>query len=164
MVFSFFKKQDKKMPERPAARPRAPDLLPEAKIPQPTAETPPAPLPEPLPDLEFTASVWAKAGPLPAADEPHAAAQIMVHPPLKPKAASADTPDFSIDDFDRDDFTESTVMGIDVDHDVDHDRDDVERVEIEREGDEAQGRPDEGERLPVVADDGDAEPAQAGTD
>ncbi len=130
MVFSFFKKQDKKMPERPAARPRAPDLLPEAKIPQPTAETPPAPLPEPLPDLEFTASVWAKAGPLPAADEPYSAAQIMVHPPLKPKAASADTPEFSIDDFDRDDFTESTVMGIDVDHDVDPMQACVEQVVV----------------------------------
>lgn len=118
MVFSFFKKQDKKMPERPAARPRAPDLLPEAKAPQPTAETQPAPLPEPLPDLEFTASVWAKAGPVSTSDE-LLPAQVMVHPPLKPKAATVDTPEFSIDDFDRDDFTESTVMGIDVDHDLD---------------------------------------------
>ena len=106
------------MPERPAARPRAPDLLPEAKAPQPTAETQPAPLPEPLPDLEFTASVWAKAGRVSTSDE-LLPAQVMVHPPLKPKAATVDTPEFSIDDFDRDDFTESTVMGIDVDHDLD---------------------------------------------
>ena len=38
MVFSFFKKQPQKMPERTAARPRAP--LPEMKLNPPPAEVP----------------------------------------------------------------------------------------------------------------------------
>lgn len=119
MVFSFFKKQDKKMPERPAARPRTPDLLPEAKAARPSAvEAPPKPLPEPLPDLEFTASVWAKVDLASDSDKPVTPSQMLGHPPLKPKPP-ADDADFSIDDFDRDDFTESSVMGIDVNQDDD---------------------------------------------
>ena len=35
MVFSFFKKQTQKMPERPAARPRSPELRPEVRVPKP---------------------------------------------------------------------------------------------------------------------------------
>lgn len=101
MVFSFFKKQDQKMPERPAARPRAPDPLPEAKAPTASVEDQAKPLPEPLPDLEFT----------PGKPEAKPAAA-----PLQPLTANSD---FSIDDFDSDDFTESSVMGIDVNHDDD---------------------------------------------
>lgn len=116
MVFSFFKKQDKKMPERPAVRPRSPELLPEAKPPRPAVEAPPTPLPEPLPDLEFTSESWAASAPA-ASKQPEPAPQVLVHPPLKAKPVAEDV-DFSIDDFDRD-FTESSVMGIDVNHDDD---------------------------------------------
>ena len=56
MVFSFFKKQPNKMPERPAARPRPVEPLPEVKPPPAEAAEPVKPLPEPLPDLEFTSS------------------------------------------------------------------------------------------------------------
>lgn len=111
MVFSFFKKQSTKMPERPAAKPRPPEPQPE---PQPelltrpaAAEVDAAPLPEPLPDLEFTRS---NIG-LPKAPPSK--------PPVVPAAASPVPDDFAIDDFDHDDFTESSVMGIDVDQDVD---------------------------------------------
>lgn len=117
MVFSFFKKQDKKMPERPVARPRAPDPLPEVKTPKPVAEAPPKPLPEPLPDLDFTTSLSAKAEPAPASDKPTPPG--MVQPSLTAKPLADDVQDFSIDDFDRDDFTESSVIGIDVDQDID---------------------------------------------
>ncbi|MBS1144246.1 MAG: hypothetical protein H6R14_1652 [Proteobacteria bacterium] len=108
MVFSFFKKPDKKMPERPAARPRAPASAPEVKAPEAPAAENARPLPEQLPDLEFTPGKPTK---------PQAAAK-------SAQAATAAAPlavdsDFSIDDFDSDDFTESSVMGIDVNDDED---------------------------------------------
>ncbi|NTV69613.1 MAG: hypothetical protein HGA71_05640 [Azonexaceae bacterium] len=113
MVFSFFKKQDKKMPERPAARPRAPAPLPEAKAPVAPVEDQPKSLPEPLPDLEFTPGKPTKPQPAPAARKPDSKGAAT---PLQPPAADSD---FAIDDFDSDDFTESSVMGIDVNHDDD---------------------------------------------
>lgn len=113
MVFSFFKKQDKKMPERPAARPRAPEPLPEAKAPEAPAEDQAKSLPDPLPDLEFTPGKPTKPQPAPAARKPEGKPAAV---PLQPLAADSD---FSIDDFDSDDFTESSVMGIDVNHDDD---------------------------------------------
>jgi len=114
MVFSFFKKQDKKMPERPAARPRAPAPLPEAaEAPVAPAEDQPKPLPEALPDLEFTPGKPTKPQPAPAARKPEG------KQPAAPQAPLAADSDFSIDDFDSDDFTESSVMGIDVNHDED---------------------------------------------
>jgi anti-anti-sigma regulatory factor len=112
MVFSFFKKQDKRMPERPAARPRAPEPQPQAIAPEAPAEDQPKPLPEPLPDLEFTPGKPKKPQPVPAARKPEGKAAA----PQQPLAADSD---FSIDDFDSDDFTESSVMGIDVNHDED---------------------------------------------
>jgi anti-anti-sigma regulatory factor len=114
MVFSFFKKQDKKMPERPAARPRAPAPLPEVKAPAAPAEDQPKPLPEPLPDLEFTPGKPTKPQPAPAARKPDSKPQAA--PKQQPLATDSD---FSIDDFDSDDFTESSVMAIDVNHDED---------------------------------------------
>jgi anti-anti-sigma regulatory factor len=115
MVFSFFKKQDKKMPERPAARPRAPDPLPvAAEAPIAPAEDQAKPLPEPLPDLEFTPGKPTKPQPAPASRKPESKPQAA--PKQQPLAADSD---FSIDDFDSDDFTESSVMGIDVNHDDD---------------------------------------------
>ena len=53
MVFSFFKKQIQKMPERPAARPRSPEPRPEVRAPKPLIVDV-EPLDEPLPDLEFS--------------------------------------------------------------------------------------------------------------
>lgn len=114
MVFSFFKKQDQKMPERPAARPRAPDPLPEAKAPVAPTEDHAKPLPEPLPDLEFTPGKPTKPQPAPAARKPEGKPAAVA--PQQPLAADSD---FTIDDFDSDDFTESSVMGIDVNHDDD---------------------------------------------
>ncbi len=113
MVFSFFKKQDKKMPERPAARPRAPEPLPEVKVRPAAVEEESRPLPEPLPDLEFTPGEPIKPQPAPARSKPEKVAA------AKPKPAPAADSDFSIDDFDSDDFTESSVMAIDVNHDDD---------------------------------------------
>lgn len=107
MVFSFFKKQPTKMPERPAAKPRAPDPQPEPAVRPAAAEEDVAPLPEPLPELEFTRS---NVG-LPRAPSGK--------PAVDAEAAAPVADDFAIDDFDHDDFTESSVMGIDVDQDVD---------------------------------------------
>ena len=122
MVFSFFKKQPNKMPERPAAKPRPVMPVPEAKPPQTEAEEPSRPLPEPLPDLEFTAS------------RPTAAAPAESSPPASvaaaaPAPAAAPEDDFTFDDFDSQ-FTNSSVMGIDVDHDVDPLQSCVEQVVV----------------------------------
>ncbi|AXS78742.1 STAS domain-containing protein [Dechloromonas sp. HYN0024] len=118
MVFSFFKKQDKKMPERPAARPRAPE--PQSVLPAPEAapaEEQAKARPEPLPDLEFTPAKSSKSS---ATARRGAEAST----PLAGQALPKQTPltadsGFTIDDFDSDDFTESSVMGVDVNHDDD---------------------------------------------
>lgn len=124
MVFSFFKKQPNKMPERPAARPRPVEPLPEAKPAEIASDVPPSAPPAPLPDLEFSAS------------KPQAVVPVAVQSkPTKPPANSAPPSppaadaDFSIDDFDSD-FTNSSVMGIDVDHDVDPLQSCVEQVVV----------------------------------
>ncbi|RIX48530.1 MAG: hypothetical protein D3M94_06535 [Rhodocyclales bacterium GT-UBC] len=120
MVFSFFKKQPQKMPERPAARPRAPAVhLPEVKRPvAPVEEV--EPLAEPLPDLEFTNSdIGGSGGTVGKAAGSGA-------PPLKPLMADDD---FDIDGFERD-FTESSVMAIDVGQDIDPLQADVEQVVV----------------------------------
>lgn len=114
MVFSFFKKQVQKMPERPAARPRP--LMPEVRPQSPPPEEP-EPLAEPLPDLEFTVG----SRPPPSQNKPEAA-------PAKPELAPEDL-DFTGEDFDRD-FTESSVMGIDVEHDGDPLQGDIEHVVV----------------------------------
>lgn len=112
MVFSFFKKQDNKMPERPAARPRFAEPPPvDVKSTQPGDAETAKPAPEPLPDLEFVPAKLLASIPMDALS--HAAA---AREPAKP--GQVGDLDFSIDDFDRD-FTESSVMGIDVDNDVD---------------------------------------------
>lgn len=105
MVFSFFKKQAEKMPERPVAKPKpAPEVLPETAASQPPVRgdesLPPA---EPLPDLEFTVSSIAAATPAPK--------------PTPEPAAAVRAP--AADEF-ADDFSSwSDVGGINVDHDVD---------------------------------------------
>lgn len=115
MVFSFFKKQAQKMPERPAARPRPP--TPEVR-PQNLPPEEPEPLAEPLPDLEFT--VGSRPSPAPKQPEPALSA--------KPVPAPEDL-DFTGEDFDRE-FTESSVMGIDVDHGGDPLQGDIEHVVV----------------------------------
>lgn len=117
MVFSFFKKPPQKMPERPAARPRAQVPEPETpKIPDAAGQ----PLSQPLPDLEFT------GGDLPpaAAKKPVPAARPA---PAAPVAAANAA--FNQDDFDAE-FTESSVMGIDVDQGGDPVQGDVEHVVV----------------------------------
>src|SRR5574343_1150093 len=111
MVFSFFKKQDNKMPERPAARPRFAEPPPvEVKVVPPGEPEADKPA-EPLPDLEFVPAKLLASIPMAALNQPAAAREPAT-------VAPAGELEFSIDDFDRD-FTESSVMGIDVDNDVD---------------------------------------------
>lgn len=118
MVFSFFKKQPEKMPERTAARPRAP--LPEMKLAPAPAEVS-TPLAEPLPDLEFSVEkLPTPAKPVAGRHDSLVAASA---PPRKIDLAMA------IDDFEAD-FTESSVMAIDVEHDIDPLQADVEQVAV----------------------------------
>jgi anti-anti-sigma regulatory factor len=118
MVFSFFKKQAEKMPDRPAAKPRPPAPRPEMAAPKPGVETA-KPLAEPLPDLEF--SVGNMPAPKPVV--PPVANQVTGA--VKP----ADDLDFTEEDFDRD-FSESSVMAIDVDFGGDPLQADIEQVVV----------------------------------
>ncbi|MDR0775787.1 MAG: hypothetical protein LBE81_04015 [Azonexus sp.] len=120
MVFSFFKKPTQKMPERRAAKPRA--QAPES-VPPNVAEEAAASLAAPLPDLEFTNSNPLGAG---------APAAKVVSPAAKPAAPvrAVIDPNLAKDDFDDADFTESSVMGIDVDQDADPVQSDVEHVVV----------------------------------
>lgn len=117
MVFSFFKKQPQKMPERPAARPRAPEPLPESRSNPPAEEV--AQLAEPLPDLEFTSGKLPPPAAPPRRTEP---------PPAAPLQAPAADLDFTVDDFS--DFTESSVMAIDVEHGGDPLQADIEQAVV----------------------------------
>ncbi len=114
MVFSFFKKQPQKMPERPAVRPRAPGVPPEIRTVTPLVEEI-QPL-EPLPDLEFT------SGNMPPPPK---------QPAIEPAtlAPAVDDLDFTDEDFDRE-FTESSVMAIDVDHGGDPVQADIEQIVV----------------------------------
>lgn len=113
MVFSFFKKQSQKMPERQAAKPRP--LMPEVIPPKPR-EAEPEPLSTPLPDLEFTAS---------SASTPNTAASETSND----SAVERTDINFSADDFDGD-FTESSVMAINVEHGGDAIQSDIEHVVV----------------------------------
>ena len=126
MVFSFFKKPEK-MPERKAARPRAPAPMPEVRAPKPPQVEEVVPLAEPLPDLEFTVdsiSSQKSAAPPAAAAKP-----ATVTPAVAAKAPALDDLDFTVDDFELS-FTESSVMAIDVDHGGDPVQADVEQVVV----------------------------------
>jgi anti-anti-sigma regulatory factor len=130
MVFSFFKKQPVKMPERPAARPRPVEVPVDAKPLPAESEESIKPLPEPLPDLEFTsASPPAASAPAiaKAKDPAPVSNAVAAKAPATNDLAVSD--DFSIDDFDSD-FTNSSVMGIDVEHDVDPLQSCVEQVVV----------------------------------
>ncbi|PKO33928.1 MAG: hypothetical protein CVU34_09780 [Betaproteobacteria bacterium HGW-Betaproteobacteria-7] len=115
MVFSFFKKPTQKMPERPAARPRTP--VPEPDEPK-AAEDVATPMSDPLPDLEFVSSEAAAA----RKPAPPAATSALAR-------AAENGLDFNQEDFDAD-FTESSVMGIDVDQGGDQVQGDVEHVVV----------------------------------
>lgn len=123
MVFSFFKKQPQKMPERPAARPRPPVSSAHSEL---VSQKPDAdeakPLVEPLPDLEFTsaniAQSTSKSPPATTTIKSEALAEV-APPPL----------DFGESGF-GDDFTESSVMGINVDFGGDPVQSDVEHVVV----------------------------------
>ena len=117
MVFSFFKKQPEKMPERPAALPRT------SPTPQPEPAAPQAVRPDPA----KTPGQPAAAAPKVAAPvKPGAApAPVAATPAPVPTAAAA----VFDDDFDLD-FSESTVMAIDVSHDTDPLQGDIEQVVV----------------------------------
>ncbi|MDR1994223.1 STAS domain-containing protein [Azonexus sp.] len=119
MVFSFFKKPTQKMPERRAAKPRG--RAPES-VPPNVAEEAPASLAAPLPDLEFTNSKLGSGAPAAKVERPAAK-------PAAPARAVID-PNLAKDDFDDAEFTESSVMGIDVDQDADPVQGDVEHVVV----------------------------------
>lgn len=120
MVFSFFKKQSQKMPERQAARPKAPMPAP-AALPKEATPAEPAP---PLADLEFSTGNL----PPPAADKPEAKSEAAAVPAAKPLAIVNDA-DFDMAEFERD-FTDSSVMAIDVEHDVDPLQADLEQAVV----------------------------------
>ena len=119
MVFSFFKKQSQKMPERPAVRPKAPasSPLPAAELDDNRADLPAAPL-EPL---EFS------SGHLPPSANGAEKPEKEQVPPQKTRTAIDDEREMA--EFDRD-FSESSVMAIDVDHDVDPLQADVEQAVV----------------------------------
>ena len=122
MVFSFFKKQPQKMPERPAARPRPPEPRPEVLAPTPLAVEV-EPQAEPLPDLEFTSNN--QTPPLSVAEKTDS---VSAATSLKPSAELASL-DLSVDEFDRD-FTEFSVMAIDVEDGGDSVQADIEQVVV----------------------------------
>jgi len=119
MVFSFFKKQPEKMPERATAKPKAP------AAPQPVAPVEPQPkMAERLPELEFTRS----------RPDGLMAGQNSSSAPAESTTDSLELNDgfeldFTISEFDRN-YSESSVMGINVDHDVDSMQADIEQVAV----------------------------------
>ena len=115
MVFSFFKKQPQKMPERQAARPRAPEV----RAPKPLIEEI-EPLAAPLPDLEFTSGSPPLAVGVTKYGEPVAA---------RTAPAADDDLAFAVEEFDRN-FTELSVMEIDVEHGGDPVQADIEQVVV----------------------------------
>ncbi len=117
MVFSFFKKRPQKMPERPAARPRAPESRPEVRAPKPLIVEV-EPLSEPLPDLEFTSS--GSPRPIPVEKKIEA-----------PASAVPEEIALAVGEFDFEgDFTESSVMAIDVEHAGEPLQADIEQVVV----------------------------------
>lgn len=119
MVFSFFKKTPEKMPERATAKPKAPSA------PTPAKPVEPAPkLDKHLPDLEFMRSN--PAGVTAGKNSP----DLQVGSPPDPDFADDGFElDFTISQFDRN-YSESSVMGINVDHDVDSMQADIEQVAV----------------------------------
>ncbi len=121
MVFSFFKKQPQKMPEKPAARPRPPVVDAPVKAP-PAPEPAPVAL-EPLPDLEFS------TGHLPPPRATAKPAEKPAAPMTQSRPFGGLIPDIGADDFGGE-FTESSVMAIDVEHDIDPVQSDIEQAVV----------------------------------
>lgn len=119
MVFSFFKKPPQKMPERPTAKPKAPA----APSPTPPAESVPK-IDENLPELEFTRS--RPEGVTAGQNTSTARVDLGPQPTLDDDGFELD---FTISEFDRN-YSESSVMGINVDHDVDSMQADIEQVAV----------------------------------
>lgn len=143
MVFSFFKKKDKqpeeKMPERPAARPKplvtAAAPAPVAKPQGPASTAAPAKL-QPLPDLEFSsASLPLRPKIAPATPAPVSLPPVVEKAPARAPLAPIQTrlhesdADLTVSEFERN-FTESSVMAIDVDHGLDPVQADIEQVAV----------------------------------
>lgn len=115
MVFSFFKKTPEKMPERATAKPKAPSASTPATLVEPAPK-----LGQHLPDLEFMRSNPAGV----------TAGQNSVGSPPDPDFADDGFElDFTVSQFDRN-YSESSVMGINVDHDVDSMQADIEQVAV----------------------------------
>lgn len=139
MVFSFFKKQPQKMPERAAAKPKAPIAAKPASAPGATpgaspAITPDSPvkLDEHLPELEFTRSVPQGLSPNHPNQKTEEAPSLVDRAGQVPAVNFTDDEfalDFTISEFDRN-YSDSSVMGINVDHDVDSMQTDIEQVAI----------------------------------
>lgn len=128
MVFSFFKKQTEKMPERPVAKPKpAAEVLPEVLASQPAVREEVAPpAAEQLPDLEFTASSIAAA--LAATPAPAPTPTPVPTPTPAPTLAAEQRPPA---EGPADDFSSwSNIDGINVDHDVDPLESGVEQVAV----------------------------------
>jgi hypothetical protein len=119
MVFSFFKKPPQKMPERPTAKPKAPA----APSPKPSAESV-SKIDEHLPELEFTRS--RPEGVTAGQNTSTARVDLGSQPNLDDDGFELD---FTISEFDRN-YSDSSVMGINLDHDVDSMQADIEQVAV----------------------------------
>ena len=121
MVFSFFKKQPNKMPERPAAKPRPLESKPLPESPPPAALATESVAPaEALPDLEFTAGPLSLPAAEPALDE-------LAVPALR---VTDDDSSLRVEDFSNGDFAELNGHGIKVNHDVDPLQSCIEQVVV----------------------------------
>ncbi len=137
MVFSFFKKPPEKMPERPAARPKAPTPVAEPVKPAvpPAQAKPVAPVRQsPTPSLTPR-----PANPQPLAPPPRPAAPQAPRPASVPPAPRPAKPHpvpvaAGEDDFDSEDLqdfvTVSTIMGVDIREGVDPMQADIEQVVV----------------------------------
>lgn len=114
MVFSFFKKKSQKMPERPVAHPKAP--VPKV---QPKEAASVGAI-SPQVDIAYETHESSSSG---VAVE--SAARVEEKKAVKP----LDDLDFEMDEFDRS-FTDSSVMAIDVDHDLDPVQADLEQAVV----------------------------------
>ena len=123
-MFSLFKKKTEKMPGREIMRPRPPATpgSPQSTVSgslKPTvkkASEEIVKVPEPLPDLEFTRKVQSAPAPTPSAAKPGA-------PKTKVEM------ELAMSEFDRE-FTNSSVMAINVDHGSDSIQSDIEQVAV----------------------------------
>jgi anti-anti-sigma regulatory factor len=115
MVFSLFKKKDKKVPEREVMHPKPPVAPNSGHSVLPGAKEEAAKAPESLPDLEFTS------------DKSSFPDALSAKTPERPKTKEEMARVMS--DFDRE-YTESNVMAIDVSHGADSIQSDIEQIAV----------------------------------